>query len=125
LLNESIIVEVNKARLNGYHTVLLSGSYEYLLNSIGKYLEFDSVIGTRIYFKEDKFDLSRELEVASGESKLRRINEKFESINWNESLAYADSYSDIHILKAVGQPVAVNPDTKLKVIADEMKWRII
>lgn len=125
MLNESIIVEVNKARLNGYHTVLLSGSYEYLLNSIGKYLEFDSVIGTRIYFKEDKFDLSRELEVASGESKLRRINEKFESINWNESLAYADSYSDIHILKAVGQPVAVNPDTKLKVIADEMKWRII
>ncbi len=125
MLNKSIVSEINNARSNGFHTVLLSGSYDFLLNNIGEYLEFDTVIGTKMYFNKDLFDSNRELEIISGELKLKKIREKFTSVDWDASLAFADSYSDIQILKAVGQPIAVNPDTKLKTIANEMKWRII
>lgn len=125
MLNKSVVSEVKDARLNGYHTVLLSGSYDYLLNYIGEYLEFDTVIGTKMNFNKDLYDSSKELEIISGELKLKKIEEKFESIDWKGSRAYADSYSDIHILKSVGQPIAVNPDNKLKTIATEMNWRII
>lgn len=125
LLNRSVVSEVEDARLNGYHTVLLSGSYDCLLNNISEYFKFDTVIGTKMHFNNNLYDLSKELEVISGETKVKRIQEKFESIDWEASRAYADSFSDIHILKSVGQPIAVNPDTKLRAIATELSWRII
>ncbi|MFZ7133169.1 MAG: HAD family hydrolase [Eubacteriales bacterium] len=125
LLNKSVVSEVEAAREDGYHTVLLSGSYEYLLNNIGDYLKFDTVIGTKVYFNKNLYDSSKEPEIYSGESKLKKIYKEFKSIDWEASRAYADSYSDIYLLQSVGQPVAVNPDTKLKTIAIELDWRII
>lgn len=125
MLNKSIVAEVKDARSNGYHTVLMSGSYDYLLYNISEYLQFDTVIGTKVYFNNNIYDSSRKLEIISGELKLKKIREKFESIDWKSSRAYADSYSDIHILKSVGEPIAVNPDTRLKAIAADMNWRII
>ncbi|PKM89579.1 MAG: hypothetical protein CVU87_04990 [Firmicutes bacterium HGW-Firmicutes-12] len=125
MLNEAIVSEVKEVHANGYHTVLLSGTYDYLLKNISDYLEFDTVIGTKIYFNKDIYDTSKELEIISGKLKLKRIIENFKSIDWKASRAYADSYSDIHILKAVGQPVAVNPDNKLKSFATKMNWRIM
>lgn len=127
LLNESVVCEVKKAKLDGYHTVLLSGSYYYLLKDIGDYLQFDTVIGTEMHFKDNLFDLNKELEIISGALKIEKVYEYFsnKSVDWKASRAYADSYSDIHILKTVGQPVAVNPDAKLESIATQMNWRII
>ena len=38
------------------------------------------------------------------------------------STAYSDSYSDVPFLEAVGHPVAVNPDRRLKKIARLRGW---
>ncbi len=127
LLNEYVVSEVKKAHLEGYHTVLLSGSYDVLLNNIGEHLKFDTVIGTKLYFSNDLFDFNKELEIVSGELKLQKINELFndKKIDWQQCRAYADSYSDIHILKSVGYPIAVNPDNKLRNIASKNNWKVI
>jgi HAD superfamily hydrolase (TIGR01490 family) len=125
MLNKAVVLEVKEAHLNGYHTVLLSGSYDCLLNNVSEYLQFDTVIGTKVNFKNNVYDLSKQLEIVSGKLKIKRIQEEFKSIDWSSSRAYADSYSDIHILQSVGQPIAVNPDVKLKTIAIELNWRII
>jgi len=42
-----------------------------------------------------------------------------------ESRAYSDSAADVPFLEAVGYPVAVNPDRKLRGIAAERGWRIL
>jgi HAD superfamily hydrolase (TIGR01490 family) len=42
-----------------------------------------------------------------------------------ESTAYSDSAADVPFLEAVGQPVAVNPDRKLRGIAAERGWRVL
>jgi HAD superfamily hydrolase (TIGR01490 family) len=42
-----------------------------------------------------------------------------------ESTAYSDSAADVPFLEAVGYPVAVNPDRKLRAIAAERGWRVL
>ncbi len=39
-----------------------------------------------------------------------------------ESVAYADSSSDLPLLEAVGFPVAVNPETRLASLAIKRGW---
>jgi HAD superfamily hydrolase (TIGR01490 family) len=42
-----------------------------------------------------------------------------------EATAYADSWRDIHLLEAVGTPVAVRPDPRLLAIAQRRGWEVL
>jgi HAD superfamily hydrolase (TIGR01490 family) len=127
LLNDSVVREVKLARSEGFHTVLLSGTYEYLLGSVGKFLEIDTVIGSKMNFTNGKFDPDIDPEIVIGQLKLKKVCERFanQPIDWQESRAYADGYSDLELLQAVGYPVAVNPEAKLEMIAQGENWKII
>ncbi len=127
LLNSSVVEEVRKAKKEGYHLVLLSGTYELLLSKVAEYLEIDTVIGTKMNFKNGLFDQDKILDIISGPAKLEQFNKYFQnvSVDLELSLAFADSYSDIHILKSVGKAIAVNPDDRLREFAMENDWRII
>jgi phosphoserine phosphatase len=46
-------------------------------------------------------------------------------IDLAESTAYSDSASDVPFLEAVGYPVAVNPDRRLRGVAAERGWRVL
>lgn len=127
LLNKTVVEEVQKTRKEGFHTVILSGAYNLILNNIGKELGIDTVIGTEIHFKNGILNQDRQPDIISGSSKIEKLRNHFKNhkIDWNESTAYADSCSDLSLLETVGHPVAVNPDTRLKTLALERKWRII
>ena len=47
-----------------------------------------------------------------------------EGLRLEESVAYADSASDLPMLEAVGHPVAVNPESKLATIARKRGWHV-
>ena len=47
-----------------------------------------------------------------------------EGLRLEESIAYADSTSDLPMLEAVGFPVAVNPETRLAAIARKRGWLV-
>ena len=47
-----------------------------------------------------------------------------EGLRLDESVAYADSTSDLPLLEAVGFPVAVNPETRLAAIARKRGWLV-
>lgn len=127
LLNSSVTDEIGRARAQGFHTVLLSGAFESFLNYAGERLQMDTVIGTKMHFKDGMFDPDQKPEVVTGELKLVRIQERFgdEEVDWQASRAYADSFSDADILQAVGNPVAVHPDAALKAVAEEKNWEVI
>jgi hypothetical protein len=42
-----------------------------------------------------------------------------------ESYAYSDSESDLPMLRAVGHPVAVNPDPELDAVAAQEGWDVM
>ena len=46
------------------------------------------------------------------------------SLSLEESVAYADSASDLAMLEAVGFPVAVNPEARLSAIARRRGWHV-
>jgi HAD superfamily hydrolase (TIGR01490 family) len=55
---------------------------------------------------------------------IRELAER-EGIDLEASYAYSDSESDLPMLRAVGHPVAVNPDAALARIAREEGWEIL
>jgi HAD superfamily hydrolase (TIGR01490 family) len=55
---------------------------------------------------------------------IRQLAER-EGIDLTESYAYSDSESDLPMMRAVGHPVAVNPDAALEKIARAEGWRIM
>jgi HAD superfamily hydrolase (TIGR01490 family) len=52
---------------------------------------------------------------------IRELAER-ENIDLSASYAYSDSESDLPMLRLVGHPVAVNPDTTLARVAREEGW---
>jgi HAD superfamily hydrolase (TIGR01490 family) len=61
------------------------------------------------------------------EGKARAIRELAarEGIDLAASWAYSDSESDLPMLRAVGHPVAVNPDATLLRVASEENWEVL
>jgi HAD superfamily hydrolase (TIGR01490 family) len=55
---------------------------------------------------------------------IREIAER-EGIDLAASYAYSDSESDLPMMRAVGHPVAVNPDAALERVARDEGWRIM
>jgi hypothetical protein len=62
-----------------------------------------------------------------GEGKAEAIREfaAARGIDLGESWAYSDSASDLPMLRAVGNPVVVNPDPELTRIAAADGWRVM
>jgi HAD superfamily hydrolase (TIGR01490 family) len=55
---------------------------------------------------------------------IKRLADQ-EGIDLSESYAYSDSSSDLPMLRAVGHPVAVNPDKELLAEARENGWQVL
>ena len=127
LLNFKVVNEMKRSQQEGYHIVLLSGCYEKLLHMIFAPYHVDHIIGTAMYFTDGVIDANRKMEVVTGETKMQKIMAYYanERVDWNASTAYADSYSDLPVLEAVGHAVAVGPEPKLKAVAEENNWRIV
>jgi HAD superfamily hydrolase (TIGR01490 family) len=55
---------------------------------------------------------------------IRELAER-EGIDLSASYAYSDSESDLPMLRLVGHPVVVNPDSELRRVAAEEGWEVI
>jgi HAD superfamily hydrolase (TIGR01490 family) len=62
-----------------------------------------------------------------GEGKVIKIEEWLaaNSLDLNSSWFYSDSHNDLPLLRKVTRPIAVDPDEKLKIAAQENGWQII
>jgi len=62
-----------------------------------------------------------------GSGKARAVRELAarEGIDLDGSYAYSDSESDLPMLRTVGHPVAVNPDSQLARIARQEQWEVL
>src|SRR4029453_4733099 len=60
----------------------------------------------------------------TGETRARPLMDSAgaNGLDLRESIAYADSTSDLPMLEAVGFPVAVNPETRLAALARKRGW---
>jgi HAD superfamily hydrolase (TIGR01490 family) len=117
--------EVHTHQDAGRSTVIVSAAGNDVVTSLAQVLQMDGGIGTRYEVDADgRFTGRLEGPFVYGPGKVEAM-ERFAAehgIDLSESFAYSDSASDLPMLRAVGNPVVVNPDTELARVAAEEGW---
>jgi HAD superfamily hydrolase (TIGR01490 family) len=117
------LIALHKAQ--GRKVYIVSSSPEGVVRPLAERLGADDVIATRAEVVDGKFTGKLEF-YAYREKKAQALHEveKNEGIDLGGSYAYSDSITDLPMLEAVGNPVAVNPDRELRKIAQQRGWKI-
>jgi HAD superfamily hydrolase (TIGR01490 family) len=110
----------------GERAYIVSATLQEIVEHIAADLGFDGAIGSTCEIVDGVYT-GRSLRAAHGRGKALAVRElaAAEDIDLVASTAYSDSYSDVPLLEAVGHPVAVNPDRKLRRIARRRGWPVV
>ncbi len=109
----------------GRKVYIVSSSPEAVVRPLAERLGADGVVATRPEVKDGKYTGQLEFYCYKEEkaTAIRELAER-EGIDLSLSHAYSDSITDLPMLEAVGNPVAVNPDRDLRKMANQRGWRI-
>jgi phosphoserine phosphatase len=115
---------VREHRALGHRTILITGALDFVVEPLRPL--FDEIIAANLSVQDGR--LTGELETGPPTGEARALAMKAyadaEGLRLEESVAYADSASDLPMLEAVGHPVAVNPEAKLAAIARRRGWHV-
>ena len=109
-------------------TFIVSAAGNETVESLARVLGMEGGIGTRYEVGADGSFTGRfDGPFVYGRGKVDAMREfaARHEIDLAVSFAYSDSLSDLPMLRAVGNPVAVNPDPPLARIAQEEGWRVM
>jgi alcohol-forming fatty acyl-CoA reductase len=119
------IRRVREHRALGHRTVLITGALDFLVAPLAPL--FDDIIAAELGVRADgTYDGMMTAVPPTGETRAYALEAyaKEHGLSLKESVAYADSSSDLPMLEAVGFPVAVNPEMRLASIARKRGWLI-
>lgn len=123
-----MLAEVHAHQDAGRPTFIVSAAGDELVQLLARILYMDGGIGTRYEIDGDgRFtgDLGGAFMYGEGKVEALRRFAREHGIDLEASFAYSDSASDLPMLRAVGNPVVVNPDDELARIAREQGWRVM
>jgi HAD superfamily hydrolase (TIGR01490 family) len=112
---------------DGRPAYIVTAASQEMCELVASVLQFDGGVGTRAE-RRDGVYTGRMLEpftYREGKAVAVRELAEREGFDLAESWAYSDSESDLPMLRAVGNPVAVNPDAELLRIAREEGWEVL
>jgi HAD superfamily hydrolase (TIGR01490 family) len=119
------IRRVREHRALGHRTLLITGALDVVIDPIRPL--FDDVVCASMSARDDGTWSGELTDVPpTGESRAQALYDYCAANGFDpaESVAYADSSSDLPLLEAAGFPVAVNPETKLAAIARSRGWLV-
>ena len=116
---------VREHKALGHRTVLITGALDFAVAGLRPL--FDEIIAAEMSIKPDGTYSGEMISVPpTGEARAQVMADYAvaEGLDLAESVAYADSTSDLPMLEAVGFPVAVNPETRLAALARKRGWLV-
>ena len=119
------IRRVRAHRELGHKTLLITGALDFVIKPLEPL--FDDIISAEMGTTEKgRYTGGMTSVPPTAENRYQALVDYAEAndIDLRESVAYADSSSDLPMLEAVGFPVAVNPETKLASIARKRGWLV-
>ncbi len=118
--------KLKRAQHEGHFTCILSNSPSFLVRVIAERFQVDAWEASEYLVDKDQ-RLCQIQKILQGVEKACYVEEitKRLGINKEKSTGYSDSYLDLPFLYSVGNAVVVNPDRKLKRVADRLKWKEI
>jgi HAD superfamily hydrolase (TIGR01490 family) len=115
---------VREHRAAGHRTILITAAMDAFVEPLAPL--FDVMIAAELAHRDGRYTGYMATPPLVGEARaawLRRYAE-LEGADLKTSYAYADSHSDLPLLRAVGNPVAVSPDSALYRVAKRRRWPI-
>jgi alcohol-forming fatty acyl-CoA reductase len=123
-ISPGAVRRIREHRSGGHRVVLVTGALEPFVGPLRPL--FDDVVATRLEVRDGTFTgyLERPPLVGEARSPWLRRYAAHAGADLGASYAYADSHSDLPLLRTVGNPVAVNPDVALFRVAHQRRWPI-
>ena len=118
------IRRVRAHRAAGHRTVLITGALRFVVEPLAPL--FDDIIAAEMGTRNGRYD-GELLDVPpTGESRAQVLMDyaNGHGIDLAETVAYADSTSDLPMLEAAGFPVVVNPEMRLAALARKRGWLV-
>ena len=128
ILSKSFPAAIRRVREHkalGHRTVLITGALDFVVEPLAPL--FDDIVAASMSIDDQGRYTGQMLDVPpTGESRASILIDfaAANDIDLKESVAYADSSSDLPMLEVVGFPVAVNPETRLSAIARKRGWLV-
>ncbi len=118
------IRRVREHRRLGHKTLLITGALDVVIEPLRPL--FDDIVCAHLGEEGGRFTGELLDPPPTGEARalLMAAYAAHHGLDLEESVAYADSASDLPMLEAAGHPVAVNPETKLAAIARKRGWHV-
>jgi len=123
-VSAAAVRRIRDHRAAGHRTMMITAAAEPFVQPLAPL--FDEVIAARLEIRDGAYTGYLAEPPLVGEARgawLRRYAE-LEGADLKSSYAYADSHSDLALLRAVGNPVAVSPDAALLRLAKRRRWPI-
>ncbi len=118
------IRRVRRHRELGHRTVLITGALDFVTEPLRPL--FDDILCASLQVEKGNYTGHLRSVPPTGETRAELLHSYAEEhgLDLAQSIAYADSTSDLPMLEAVSYPVAVNPETKLATIARRRGWLV-
>jgi len=126
------ITDAGRARLaahrdQGHTPVILSASTNYVVEPLARHLDVPDFLCTRLVVgPDDRFTGQIVEPPCFGKQKIIHAERwaAARDVELGASYFYSDSYTDRDMLERVGHPVVVNPDPRLRRLAQKRGWPV-
>lgn len=111
----------------GRPAYIVTAASQELAELLARVLVLDGAVGTRYEVEDGHYTgrLAGPFTYREGKAEAIRLLARERHIDLGASYAYSDSESDMPMLRAVGHPVAVNPDPPLERVARAEGWEVL
>ncbi len=111
----------------GHRTVIATAAGEYMCEKVRVQLGADDKIAAKAPVRNGYLtdELERPLPYGEGKAELARAYASSYGVDLVDCYFYSDSVPDLPLLRAVGHPVAVNPQRRLRRIAQAEGWPVL
>lgn len=118
---------VRESKRAGALPVLVSGGLDFTVWPLARHLGIEHVIANRLEFHKGYAtgQLLKPLVAGATKAQVMRDFARAHDVDLAASYAYSDSYSDYAMLSVVGKPAAVNPDLRLRTVAQSYDWPVL
>lgn len=119
-------VAVESHRARGDLLAIATGATIYSARPLARLLRIDHIVATELEVVEGMLTGRVVPPLTYGTGKLLRAQALLDQhgVRLRDTTFYTDSITDLPLLEAVGNPIAVNPDPQLRRIAVKRGWRI-
>ncbi|MDH5611137.1 MAG: HAD-IB family hydrolase [Gammaproteobacteria bacterium] len=118
--------KINQHREQGDTIVIITATNSFVTGPIADAFGVDYLIATEPEIVDGQYTGKVAGTPCFQHGKITKLNEWLEQTGRNlaDSYFYSDSHNDLPLLEQVTHPVAVDPDSQLKTIAQQRNWKI-